>query len=341
MERLTIEDRTEILIVDTLPESLLPSREGRTRVAILTQPSATPLATRIGSALQAEGLLVEVIGLPDREEAKTLEVVASVYEALTRFGLGRLDTIVGVGGGALTDVAGFVAGTWNRGVESVYVSTTLLGAVDASVGGKTGVNSGGKNLVGVFWHPSRVIIDTTQLGTLPSFLIREGMAEAFKAGLVGDPDLAQLIADSGLRSPLADVVKRALAVKVAIVSRDEREAGIRAYLNFGHTIGHALEFSSALSHGEAVGLGMVAAAHISQKNAGFSHVHLVEETVASIGLPPRVEGFDLTRVMDLMRRDKKRDEGGTRMVLLTEIGEPFVTHVDRADVELGLSAIGL
>lgn len=332
--------KTEVTIGQGLPSALLPSRDGRSRVAILTQPAPTPIALEMARRLEADGLSTEVIGLPDREEAKSLEVAASVYEVLARFGLNRDDTVMGVGGGSVTDLAGYVAGTWLRGVEVVHAPTTVLGAVDASIGGKTGVNLGGKNLVGVFWHPSRVVIDTDQLASLPRYLIREGMAEAYKAGLIGDRSLASLLEDSGLSAPLNEVVPKAIAVKADIVNRDVHERGDRAYLNFGHTIGHAIEYASSLSHGECVGLGMVAAARISEKLAGFSSADAVSAGVARLGLPTEVEGLELARVVDLLGHDKKRDSGGLRMVLLKDIEGPFLTHVDPSDVEVGLAAIG-
>lgn len=332
--------KTEVVIGAGLPHPLLPERKGRSRVAILTQPAPTDIALEIYRSLTAEGLSCEVIGLPDREEAKSLEVASSVYEALAKFGLARHDTVVGVGGGSVTDVAGFVAGTWMRGVEVIHFPTTLLGAVDASIGGKTGVNLGGKNLVGVFWHPSRVVIDLDRLGRLPSYLIREGMAEAYKAGLIGDRTLAEIIAEGGLEAPLEDVVQRAVQVKASIVDEDQHEEGIRAYLNFGHTIGHAIEYASSLSHGECVGLGMVAAIRISEKLAGFAAADAVTDAIGGMGLPTRVAGLEMARVLDLLAMDKKRDSEGTRMVLLRDIGDPYLTHVDSADIELGLISIG-
>lgn len=338
---LTVAGVTEILIDHGLPDELLPEREGRSRVAILTQPGATDLAIEVSRRLISPGYKYEVIGLPDREEAKTLEVAASVYDALARFGLARFDTIVAVGGGSVTDLAGYVAGTWLRGVEVVHVPTTLLGAVDASIGGKTGVNVGGKNLVGVFWHPTRVLIDIAQLERLPHFLVREGMAEAYKAGLIGDPDLADLIGAHGMQAPLGQVVERAVRVKAAIVDADTHEHGVRAYLNFGHTIGHAIEYASALSHGESVGLGMVAASAVSAKLVGFSSTDEVVATVNELGLPVKVQGLELARVLDLLGRDKKRDSEGLRMVLLEAVGQPTLMHVDEAGVGLGLAAIGL
>ncbi|HWB87906.1 MAG TPA: 3-dehydroquinate synthase family protein [Acidimicrobiia bacterium] len=340
MAGLTVAGRTEVIIGKGLPRRLLPDNEGRTRVAVLTQAAPTGRALEVAGRLREEGLVVEVVGLPDREAAKTLEVAASVYEALARFGLARSDTIVGVGGGTVTDLAGYVAGTWLRGVEVVHVPTTLLGAIDASIGGKTGVNVAGKNLVGVFWHPTRVAIDIDQLSRLPNFLIKEGMAEAYKAGLVGDPELADLISRHGMDAPLEEVVHRSLRVKAALVDADVNESGVRAYLNFGHTIGHAIEYASSLPHGDSIGLGMMAAVVISEKLLGFERAGEVIETLRLLELPERVRGLERARVLDLLARDKKRDAGGSRMVLLTDVGEPVLTHVDEADVELGLRAIG-
>lgn len=341
MEVLRIGDKTEILISDLLPSPLLPPRSGRRRAAIITQPAPTSIALEVAEALRAEGLIVEVIGVPDRDEAKTLAVAESVYEALARFGLSRDDTIVGVGGGSVTDLAGYVAGTWLRGVEAAHVPTTLLGAVDASIGGKTGVNLAGKNLVGVFWHPTRVVIDLRRLEELPHSIKREGMAEVLKAGAIGDPDLFELLSRRGIEAPTGECVTRAVRVKASIVTEDEREKGIRAHLNFGHTIGHAIEFASPLSHGESVALGSVAAAHISEKLLGFEDADSVEVTLDRLELPTRIGGLDHNRVIDLLKLDKKRDAQGLRMVLLHEIGKPALVHVDTRDIEVGLSAVGL
>lgn len=340
MERLIVAKRTEVVIGRGLPDPLLPRREGRARVAVLTQPAPTSRALEVTAAIRAEGLAVEVVGLPDREEAKTLEVAAGVYEALGRFGLARADTVVGVGGGAVTDLAGFVAGTWLRGVEVVHVPTTLLAAVDAAVGGKTGVNVGGKNLVGVFWHPSRVAIDVDHLATLPGDLVREGMAEAYKAGLVGDAGLVEMIGAEGLDAPLEEVIARSLRVKAALVDADPSESGVRAHLNFGHTIGHAVEFASSLPHGSCVALGMLAAVRISEEVTGFSRGDEVADTIRRLGLPTRVRGLDKFRVLDLLGQDKKRNAEGSRMVLLRDVESPELHPVGMAEIELGLRAIG-
>lgn len=341
MGTLTVAGRTEVLVGDGVPDDVLPPREDRQRVAILTQPGATRYALEISRTLKEQGLGVEVIGLPDREEAKTLTVAESVYETLARFGLGRQDTVIGVGGGSVSDLAGFVAGTWLRGVEVVHVPTTLLAAVDASIGGKTGVNLAGKNLVGLFWHPTRVVVDVRILRGLPSSLLQEGMVEALKTGLVGDPDLFATIEKQGVEADLEDVVVRSATVKSRIVSEDERELGVRAMLNLGHTIGHAIEFASPLSHGESVAIGLVAAARISEIRLGFEDASRISESIRRLNLPIKVTGLDRARVIDLLRHDKKRDAKGLRMVLLRAIGAPAVQHVSGDDVAVGLEAVGL
>jgi 3-dehydroquinate synthase len=332
---------TEVVVGRGLPEPLLSPREQRRRVAVLTQPGATSVALEVAASVRAEGLTAEVIGLPDREEAKTLRVAESVYQAFHDQGLTAHDTVVGVGGGSVTDLAGFVAGTWMRGIEVVHCPTTFLGAVDAAIGGKTGVNIGGKNLVGVFWQPSRVIVDLDVLARLPAGLLREGMAEALKAGLVGDPALAALLSRRGVDAPPEEVVTRAITVKARLVEADPRDTGPRQHLNFGHTIGHAIEYASNRSHGEAVGLGMIAAARISEKKVGFADGERLVAAVESLGLPVRGDGLDRHRILDLVRLDKKRDGEGLRMVLLEAIGRPVVERVDLTDLEVGLDAIGL
>lgn len=341
MERLTVAGTTEVVIDRGLVPPLLPVRDDRRKAAVITQPAATRRASEIAAILESEGVTTEVIGVPDRDEAKTLEVAEAVYHAFARLGMGRGDTVVGVGGGAATDLAGFVAGTWMRGIEVVQFPTTLLAAVDASIGGKTGVNLAGKNLVGVIWHPTRVAIDIDLLDSLPQFLRREGMAEVLKAGLIGDPDLCRLVEDRGLEVPLGEVVTRAVSVKARIVDQDQRDLGVRALLNFGHTVGHAVEFASTLSHGESVALGMVAAAHISEDRYGFSGVERVTAAVASLGLPTMAEGLERARVADLLAHDKKRDADGLRMVLLRDIGDAVVDHVGPADLDIGLASIGV
>ncbi len=332
--RVGVGSASEVLIGrDVLDAGVLPLREGRERVVVLTQPGARPVAERV-----AAGLAAAIYELPDGEDAKTLAVVEDGYRWLASQGLHRDDTVVAVGGGSLTDVAGFVAATYLRGVEAVYVPTTLLGAVDAAVGGKTGVNLDGKNLVGAFHHPSRVVVDVSVLEGLPAGLWQEGVAEALKAGLVADPELLNLFERYGRHAPLAEVVRRAVAVKADVVAEDFREAGRRAILNYGHTVGHAVEVAAGMRHGHAVAVGMVAAGAVSEAVCGFPARARQDAVIAALGLPTAVAA-DRGEVSRLLARDKKRDAGGLRMVLLEDVGRPVLHHVGAATVEAALDAV--
>ncbi len=340
MDRLLIAGVCEVVIGHGLADvAVVDARSGRERAAVLTQPGAARWADTVARSLRATGLEAPVRVLPDGDTAKTLEVAAGAYEWLADEGLHRGDTVVGVGGGAVTDLAGFVAATYLRGVEAVYVPTTLLGAVDAAIGGKTGVNLGGKNLVGAFRHPARVVVDTAILGALPDDLWAEGAAEALKAGMIGDPDLVDLLETHGRQAPVGDVVRRAVSVKAAVVEDDFTEAGRRAVLNYGHTIGHAVEMAAGMSHGRAVAVGMVAAGEASARVCGFTGAGRQRRLIASLGLPVAAPGLDLDEARRLLSLDKKRDAAGLRMVLLEDVGKPTVTHVDSATVEAALTAI--
>jgi 3-dehydroquinate synthase len=279
--------------------------------------------------------------LPDREDAKTLAIAGTAYEWLATMGINRHDTVVAVGGGSVTDLAGFVAATYLRGIEAVHVPTTLLGAVDAAIGGKTGVNLGGKNLVGAFHHPTRVVIDLDLLDRLPAELKREGMAEALKAGLIADPALFDHLAEAGLDADLEFVVPRAVKVKANVVGEDFRESGIREILNYGHTIGHAVEIAAGLSHGHAIAIGMVAAGRIAKETLGFEESDKQDGAIARLGLPVHAAGLARGGVLSILAQDKKRDRGGMRMVLLRSIGDPVVLPVDGRSIDQGLEAIGV
>jgi 3-dehydroquinate synthase len=337
VDRFVIGPDSEVL-VGRNPDYRLPERADRERVVVLTQPGE---ARRVADAFVGglTGLEVMVVELPDRESAKELAVVGETYDRLADFNLGRHDTVVGVGGGALTDVAGFIASTWLRGVESVLVPTTLLGAVDASIGGKTGINRQGKNLVGAFWHPSRVIIDLDTLDRLPEVLRLEGSAEIIKAGLIRDPAIVEVYAAQGVAAPLDDVVARAVAVKAAIVTEDFREAGDRALLNFGHTLGHAVEILAPLPHGFAVSVGMVAAGLVSAARFGFDSAWLTD-LLFTVGLPVAASGISGSAAVQLVQRDKKRTADGIRMVLLRSIGDPVIETVSLEEIGSALAAIG-
>ena len=337
MERLLAGADAEILVGRGLPVSL-PERSGREKVALLTQPGR-PSAVAKAVASQIPDVETRVIELPDRESAKELDVVGDVYDELADFNLGRHDTILAIGGGALTDVGGFVAATWLRGVESVLIPTTLLGAVDASIGGKTGINRRGKNLVGAFWHPSRVIVDLDHLDDLPLALRLEGAAEIIKAGCIADPVIVEQYAQDGIDADLDLVVPRAIAVKAGIVRDDFRESGRRALLNFGHTIGHAVELLAPLPHGLAVSVGMVAAGFVSSRRYGFD-VGWLTDLLFSTGLPVAAAGVSKTAAVELIARDKKRSAEGIRMVLLRAIGDPVVEPVSSDEIVAALDAVG-
>ncbi len=308
-------------------------------VAFLTQPSVASIANEIaGSAGYSSD---HVLVMPDGEEAKDLATVQSVYQWLNSLGFTRDDLVVGIGGGALTDLAGFAAATYLRGVEVVYLPTTLLGAVDASIGGKTGVNVGGKNLAGVFRHPARIVVDLGLLESLPDSLKREGAAETVKAGFIADPVILAEYEENGIDAAIDVVVPAAIAVKVDTVIADFREQGVRAILNYGHTIGHAIEVEAHISHGDAVAIGMVAAGRVSELMVGFAHADRQREIIAGIGLPVVSPEVDLGRIKTLMNRDKKRDSQGMRMVLLEDFGRPVVKHVDQSLIDAGLEAVGV
>lgn len=319
------------------PGALLPG--DRAVVAVVAQPPTAGMAGDLAQALRRRGTRAEVRVLPDGEAAKTLDVAADLYRWMAGIGVARGDALVAVGGGALTDVAGFAAATYLRGIDAVYVPTTLLGAVDAAVGGKTGVNLEAKNQVGAFRHPVRVVVDVDVLDRLPDRLKREGAAEALKAGLIGDPGLFEVLERHGLGADLVDVVDRAVAVKVAVVQRDFEERGQRAHLNYGHTVGHAVEVAAGFSHGEAVAVGMVAAGRASALEAGFGAEERQRAAIAGLGLPLAAPGTDRDRVLRLLAMDKKRDAGGLRMVLLEAIGRPVVRRVTSATVGAALTAV--
>ena len=321
---------------------LLPVRAGRRRVAVLTQQPVRAVADSVASRFSQTGLQVSVRVLPEGEAAKTLDVARDTYQWLNELGLNRYDTLMAIGGGAATDLGGFVGATYLRGIETIYCPTTLLGALDASIGGKTGVNVAGKNLVGVFAHPARVIIDLDLLASLPADLLRAGLAEALKSGLVGDVELVELLEQHGSEAPLGDVVRKTVAVKQAVVAKDFREEGPRMILNYGHTIGHAIEIVNGLAHGDAVALGMVAAGSIAEGEVGFTAADRQRAIVAKLGLP--VEATPPTsrdEVEELMGLDKKRDKEGLRMVLLEDLGQPVVVHVSDEAMAAGLEAIGV
>ncbi len=283
-------------------------------------------------AVQASLSPTITIEVPARDDCKTLEVLGSVLSKLAAANIPRDGAVVGLGGGAATDLAGFAAASYLRGVAFYTLPTTLLGMVDAAVGGKTGINlPEGKNLVGAFHPPRAVWCDTDTLVTLPDAVFREGAAEAYKHGLISDPSLlARVLSPEfkpggvGLEDTLADAV----AVKAGVVTRDLTEQGERAYLNFGHTLAHALEAVTdhVVTHGEAVGYGMHYAAVLSREMGGAD---LTPHTLAFLTWqrPAPLPPLTFEAVMPYMARDKKADAGGVRFVLLHGLARPYLTRV--------------
>jgi 3-dehydroquinate synthetase len=330
-------------------DTLLPALPGAEAAAVVFAPPVAHLADRAGRALARLGLAVHPLEVPAGEDAKRLEVVAGLYERLALVPTHRADPVVAVGGGATTDVAGFAAATWLRGVPLVNLPTTLLGMVDAAVGGKTGIDlPAGKNTVGAFHQPLAVVADLDALAGLPPVEVRSGLAEVAKAGLVGDPALAAALAAAagpaagGDPEALAPLVEAAVRVKAAVVGADEREAAAtpdptasRLILNYGHTLGHALERLAGyrgLRHGEAVALGMVFAARVAEAVGlaapGLAHGHV--ELLRALGLPVGGVRLDPDAVLQAMATDKKHHKG-PRLVLLREVGAPVIVPApDRA-----------
>ena len=302
------------------------------RVAVLYAGTLGDLADPVVDAL-VEHYDVLALGLPDGERAKTAPVASDCWEALGEAGFTRSDAVVTIGGGATTDLGGFVAATWLRGVRVVHVPTTLLGMVDAAVGGKTGINTGaGKNLVGSFHEPSAVLVDLQTLETLPTDELVPGSAEIVKAGFIADPVILDLIeADSGAALDptgpvLPDLVRRAIRVKADVVGADLRESHLREILNYGHTLGHAIERREGYRwrHGNAVSVGLVFAAELARAAGRLDDATADRHSalLATLGLPVCYVPGVLDELVATMHGDKKARAGTLRFVVLDGLANP-------------------
>jgi 3-dehydroquinate synthase len=305
------------------------------RVAVLHPEALAERGEAIREDLLAEGYEAIAVALPDAEESKTAEVAAYCWKALGRGGFTRSDVIVGVGGGATTDVAGFVAATWLRGVRWVAVPTTVLGMVDAAVGGKTGINTAeGKNLVGAFHPPAGVLCDLAALESLDVHDYVGGLAEIIKAGFIADPVILELIeADpDAARSPdgphTAELIERSVRVKAEVVSADLKESGLREILNYGHTLAHAIEKNERYEwrHGAAVSVGMVFAAELGRIAGRLDDVTARRHraVLESVGLPVSYRGDQWPRLLETMRVDKKSRGDLLRFIVLDGLAKPSV-----------------
>jgi 3-dehydroquinate synthase len=306
---------------------------GSGAVAIVHQPTMAEPAEALRTVLEYLGSQACRIEVPDAEDGKTLAVAGFCWDALGQVGLDRTGTVVGFGGGAVTDLAGFVAATWLRGVRVVQVPTTLLAMVDAAVGGKTGINTdAGKNLVGAFHEPVAVLADLATLATLPRAELVAGMAEVVKAGFIADPVILERIEadpDAALDPSgpvLEELVGRAIKVKADVVTADLRESHLREVLNYGHTLGHALERREGYRwrHGAAVSVGMIFAAELARLAGRLDDVTVQRHraVLSSIGLPTGYDADALPELLANMRNDKKTRSGLLRFVVLDGVGKP-------------------
>lgn len=290
----------------------------------------------IEEGLAKAGFEVLVLELPPGEEQKSLESAGRLYQELTDFYAERNTPVVALGGGVIGDLTGFVAATYLRGVPLVQAPTTLLAQVDSSIGGKVAVNHGRlKNKIGAFYQPKLVISDISTLKTLPAGELSDGLAEVIKYGVIRDKELFAYIEKNLDRiksfddEALETIVFASARIKAEVVEKDERDFNLRQILNYGHTLGHALETVSSykVRHGEAVAIGMVAAARISNMKGFLDSIEVqrIRELIARAGLPVKNPGYRIEKLVEAMRHDKKVSQGRIRFVLPRAIGEVFVT----------------
>lgn len=284
--------------------------------------------------------------LPEGEEAKTLASVESLYSSFLDHGLDRDSVIIGFGGGAVTDTAGFAAATYLRGIDFIAVPTTLLGQADAAIGGKSGVNfKGYKNLVGSIREPIAVICDVSYLATLPDKQLRHGMAEVIKHGAILDSAYLTFAAESVDRiqardlDVLEEIVARSIELKLSVVSKDPNESSHRRLLNFGHTLGHAIESVRGFSHGESISIGMVFAADLSVRLGLLrpDEKDILVSSLSRFGLPTAISRTDPIKLMEAIRRDKKREGDYVHMALLLRLGKGVLEPVSLNLIEEVLS----
>lgn len=322
---------------------LLPELRGvldeRVRKVLVIHPRALrATGDAVKEELDAAGYTGLTAEIPDAEEGKHIQVAAFCWQVLGQNDFTRSDAIVAVGGGAVTDVAGFVAATWLRGVKVIHLPTTLLGMVDAAVGGKTGINTAeGKNLVGAFHPPTAVLADLDSLQTLPKNELVTGLAEAVKCGFIADPRILDIIeADPGAASmagtpELREIIERSVRVKAEVVSEDLKESGRREILNYGHTLAHAIELAERyqMRHGAAVSIGLAFAAELA-RSVGRIDDELADRhqrVLKLLGLPTTYRADRWAALLDGMRRDKKARGDLLRFVVLEDLAKPGILDV--------------
>ena len=323
-------DRKYSVFIDTKWQAHLQELvSDRQKIAIVV---SSEMRDRIGK-FDLSGKELHILEVPDGEAGKSAEVLFELWNRLNVAGFSRADLLVGIGGGAITDLTGFAAATWLRGIDWIAVPTTLAGMVDAAIGGKTGINTKlGKNLVGSFYSPIAVLIDLSWLGSLSNRDFAAGLAEVIKCGFIYDEEILNAVRAKGIEEIRGDLaltqslVYRAVSVKAHVVSEDFKEGSLREILNYGHTFGHAIETHSeyALRHGEAVSIGMIFVAEIAYARGLISldllslHREILSQVGLPIALPSTFSSDDLTALYESMQRDKKVKAGKVRFVVLHE-----------------------
>lgn len=323
----------DVVIGRGLLPDLADAAVGADRVAIIFQPTLKETAEQIREYLAERGFDAHRIEIPDAEDGKDLQVAAYLWDVFGQIGMKRNDKVVSLGGGAATDLAGFAAATWMRGIGVIHVPTTLLAMVDAAVGGKTGINTdAGKNLVGSFHEPDAVLIDLGTLETVPRNEIIAGLAEVIKTGFIADPVILDLIeADPAAAvdptgEVLPELIRRSVQVKADVVSADLKESALREILNYGHTLGHAVERRERYKwrHGAAVAVGMMFAAELARLGGRLDDATADRHRTVldAVGLPTTYDPDALGELLKYMAGDKKNRSGMLRFVVLDGLARP-------------------
>jgi 3-dehydroquinate synthase len=328
-------DPYDVLVGRDLFGEIVAPIAGAAQAAVVFAAPLAVTAARIADVLREAGIGPLMIEVPDAEAGKSIDVAARCWDALGAAAFTRTDAVIGVGGGAVTDLAGFVAASWLRGTRVVQVPTSLLGMVDAAVGGKTGVNiAAGKNLVGAFHTPAAVLCDLDTLATLPPADLVAGLAEVVKCGFIADPVILDVIeaspgaATDPSSDAARDIIERSIAVKARVVSEDLRESGLREILNYGHTLGHAIERREAYRwrHGDAISVGLVFAAELGRLAGRLDDATAARhrEVLTSLGLPVTYQASAWPQLRDAMRVDKKTRGSQLRFVVLDGLAKPGI-----------------
>jgi len=336
-------------LLTKLPELLKPMNQGQKWVIFSQNEIISLYGNSLYKGLKSAGFQVELVVFPNGEKAKSLNELEGIFSQLIGMGCDRSSTFLALGGGVVGDATGFIAASFMRGVDYIQIPTTLLAMVDSSIGGKTGVNlPDGKNLVGAIWQPKAVVIDIELLKSLQEREITSAMGEVLKYGAILDRNLFEVVADNlndilNLSKPelLTEVIGRCAKLKADVVVEDEREGGKRRILNFGHTIGHALETHfgfETLRHGEAVAYGMLAAGKLSNEDGRLEieDFELLQTTIKKLPLPKLPE-FDAENILKIMQRDKKVKDRKINFVLLEAIGKTVI--VDSIEKESIIKAM--